>query len=212
MEIWIKQGEVDLRLPVLPPSIGLQLQYNNTEIDITNYGKVNLIGNRGLASTTVSSFFPAHKYNFVQYSNFPNPKKCIKIIKKMMGNPIQYIVTEININMSMTIEEFTYSEDDSSGDIKYTLTLKEYRIPKIGKKKERTQIDRTSKKIDKIHAQRRMCKPIRTTMYTVKKGDTLCVIAKRTTGSSSNYRAIANQNNIKNPNKIYVGQKLVIKV
>jgi nucleoid-associated protein YgaU len=36
-------------------------------------------------------------------------------------------------------------------------------------------------------------------------------IAKRLTGSSNNYRAIANQNGIKNANKISVGQKLVIK-
>ena len=51
--------------------------------------------------------------------------------------------------------------------------------------------------------------------YVVKKGDTLQKIAKKKTGSSSNWRAIYNQNKKvigNNPNKLKIGQKLVIKV
>jgi len=44
-------------------------------------------------------------------------------------------------------------------------------------------------------------------IYTVKKGDTLSVIAKKYNTTVS---AIAKKNNIANPSKIYVGQKLVI--
>lgn len=46
--------------------------------------------------------------------------------------------------------------------------------------------------------------------YVVKQGDTLWLIAKKITGDGSNYKAIAQKNNITNPDKIYVGQKLVI--
>ena len=46
------------------------------------------------------------------------------------------------------------------------------------------------------------------TIYTVKKGDTLTAIAKKY-GTTIN--KIANDNNIADPNKIYTGQKLVIK-
>ena len=49
-----------------------------------------------------------------------------------------------------------------------------------------------------------------TESYTVKSGDTLWLIAKKVTGDDSNYKAIAQKNNITNPDKIYVGQKLVI--
>ncbi len=45
-------------------------------------------------------------------------------------------------------------------------------------------------------------------IYTVKKGDTLINIAKK---YNTNYKKIANDNNIKNPNLIYPGQKLIIK-
>ena len=44
--------------------------------------------------------------------------------------------------------------------------------------------------------------------YTVKKGDTLSAIAKK---YNTTYQKIAKDNGIKDPNKIYVGQKLTIK-
>ncbi len=43
--------------------------------------------------------------------------------------------------------------------------------------------------------------------YTVKKGDTLITIAKK---FNTTYMDIARKNNIKNANKIYIGQKLII--
>lgn len=46
------------------------------------------------------------------------------------------------------------------------------------------------------------------TIYTVKSGDTLSGIAQK---YKTTYQKIANDNNIKNPNLIYPGQKLVIK-
>ncbi|TWJ56156.1 glycoside hydrolase family 25 protein [Bacillus paralicheniformis] len=51
-------------------------------------------------------------------------------------------------------------------------------------------------------------KPVKTeTVYTVKKGDALSVIAKK---YNTTVKALQSLNNIKDPNKIYVGQKLKI--
>ena len=44
--------------------------------------------------------------------------------------------------------------------------------------------------------------------YIVKSGDTLSSIAKK---YGTTYKKIAKNNNISNPNKIYPGQKLIIK-
>ena len=44
-----------------------------------------------------------------------------------------------------------------------------------------------------------------TRTYTVKSGDTLSAIAKRL---GTTYQALAAKNGIKNPNRIYVGQKI----
>ncbi len=46
--------------------------------------------------------------------------------------------------------------------------------------------------------------------YTIKKGDTLGIIAKRFYGNSSKYKIIAEVNNISNPDKIKVGQRIKI--
>lgn len=212
MEIWLKQGDEELRLPILPPSYELSYQQNNTEVNISNYGTVNLIGKRGLGTTTLSSFFPKRKYSAVQYKGFPKPKECVDLIESWRDIPVKYLVAGKGINLNMTIEQFTYSEQDATGDIYYTIQLKEYRIPKLTVKKTAKTADKTTKKIATVENAKRVNKTVKTTQYTVKQGDTLCSIAKKLTGDSNNYRAIANQNNIKNPNKIYVGQKLVIKV
>ena len=47
-------------------------------------------------------------------------------------------------------------------------------------------------------------------IYTVQKGDTLWAIAAKYLGSGTKYPQIASENNIKNPNLIYPGQKLKI--
>lgn len=212
MEIWLKQDEEELRLPILPASYELSIQNVNTEVNITNYGPVNLIGKRALATATISSFFPNKKYPSVQYKNYPKPKECVKLIKSFMNNPVKYIVTGAGINMNMTIEQFDYSEKDATGDIYYTISLKEYRMPKLTRKKAKSVVSKTTKKVTKKESTKRVSKNVKTTQYTVKAGDTLSSIAKKLTGDAGNYIAIANQNNIKNPNRIKVGQKLVIKV
>lgn len=50
--------------------------------------------------------------------------------------------------------------------------------------------------------------PTQEVTYTVKKGDTLSKIAKK---YNTTYQKIAKDNNISDPNKIYAGQKLIIK-
>jgi nucleoid-associated protein YgaU len=209
MQIWLKQGKESLRLPVLPSNFGVGLSQQNTTVNIGSLGEVNLMGKRGLKTLPLSSFFPAKEYGCVQYKGFPKPYECVKLIESWMDNPIQITITGTNINWSATIEKFNYSEQDGTGDVYYTIELKEYRKPssmniKMTVNKKSTKIMLTSTK--------RQTKPVKTTNYTVKAGDTLFDIAKKITGNSANCYAIANQNNISNPNSIKAGQKLVIKV
>lgn len=211
MEIWLKQGNEKLRLPVLPSTFELTYSRSNTSVEVTNYGEINIIGNRNLKTIPISSFFPNQVYNFVQYRDFPKPYKCVKLIEKWAGNPIQLTITGTNINMQATIESFTYGEQDGTGDVYYTLELKEYRKPKVTETKKSTTVNKKTTKIEKTET-KRTTKQVKSTTYTVKKGDTLWDIAKRLTGSSSNWQAIANQNGITNPKTLQIGQKLVIKV
>jgi nucleoid-associated protein YgaU len=209
MQIWLKQDKEKLRLPVLPSGFGVTNTQQNTTVNITAFGEINLIGKRGLKTLSLSSFFPNREYGFVQYMGFPKPYDCVELIESWMDNPIQVTITGTNINLKMTIESFTYSEQDGTGDIYYTLDLKEYKKPAI--KVKQKVISKTSTKIETAST-KRVSKTVRSTTYIVKQGDNLSDIAKRLTGDSSNYIAISNQNNISNPNCIKVGQKLVIKV
>ena len=47
-------------------------------------------------------------------------------------------------------------------------------------------------------------------MYSVKAGDMLMVIAKKFYGDESKYKLIMEANEIEDPNKIFVGQELII--
>lgn len=197
-----------LRLPVIPSAFELSVPNQNTTVNITNLGEINLIGKSGLATITIESFFPNQEYPFCLYSGFPKPYEFIKTLLKWKesGKPIRLIITNSPINYAMAIESISYSEQDGTGDVYFTLELKEYRFVKTTVSKPVTTQNGTTVKTPQT---KRETKPVETS-YVVKKGDTLWGIAKKMTGDGSNYKALAKKNNIKDPDKIYTGQKLVI--
>lgn len=212
MEIWLKQGKIKFRFAVLPREYELTSESNNTQVMIHSFGEVSLIGKRKLKNVSFSSFFPGQKYTFCEYSSFPTPKESVRLIEKMKGKGVlRLTMTGTPVNMECTIENFTWGENDGTKDINFTLEFKEYRKPKI---KNEDKKEKVSKKV-KAASTKRSSKEVKSKTYTVVKGDTLCKIAKKVTGSTANWKAIYEQNKKViggNPNKIYVGQKLVIKV
>lgn len=213
MEIWIKQEKEEVRLPVLPASFQIKTLQKNQTININQLGEVNLFGNRGLKETSISSFFPLREYDdsIVEYSGYKKPYDYANRIEQWKEKGICKLIITGVLTMWCTIEEFEYSEKDGTGDVYYTIHLKEYIKISIQKASTNTSVNATTKKIE-LPQTARQVKAIHTTTYIVKKGDTLMAIAKKFTGSSANYIAIANQNKIKNPNLIYIGQKLVITI
>ena len=200
--------EQQLRLPVIPSSFEITQRHNNTVVNITNLGEINLIGKSGLVAMTIQSFFPSKPYYFCKYQGFPLPFECVKLIQawKNSGKPIRVIITGTPINYAMAIESFNYSESDGTGDVYFTLDLKEYVFVKAVK--PQVKVTNNGTKVF-IPTTKRETKTIPKS-YTVKKGDTLYGIAKKLTGNASNAKAIAQRNKIKDINKIYPGQVLVI--
>jgi LysM repeat protein len=175
MEIWLKLKESDkIRLPVLPESFEVTDTMNNVTLTLHSLGEINLKGTRGLLSLPLSSFFPAQTYDFLNYTDgLLAPYEYVDKIRSWLEKVIQVIITDTNINFKARIESFTYGEDDRTGDVAYTLNLKENREVSFGKK-------RTSKDAGGS--------------YKVKKGDTLKSIAKQMTGSASNSGALYTAN------------------
>ena len=200
-------NEERIRLPVIPASFEVSIPHQNTTVNITHLGEINLIGKTGLVSMTIESFFPAQQYSFCLCSGFLKPYEYVKQLLKWKdsGKPIRVIVTGTPINYAMAIENLTYSEVDGTGDVYFSLELKEYKfISTTGQTttmKSGTTLTTptTTREVKSI-----------SNSYVVKQGDTLWLIAKKLTGDGGNYKAIASKNNITNPDKIYVGQKLVI--
>lgn len=200
MEIWIQQDEDRLRLPVLPSAIEAGSTSNNQTINIDSRGEIMLLGREDLRTMTIESFFPNQEYYFNEYSNPPKPWSLVsKILTwKASREPIRVIVTGTLLNVEMGIENFVYGERDGSGDVYYSLDLKDYR-----RLKARSRGTSSSK--NKTKTNRPVKKP-KSKTYKVKRGDNLWNIAKKHTGNAMNYKKIAKDNNIKNPNAIKVGQ------
>lgn len=213
-----------LRFPVLPSEYELASEHNNQSVDINTYGEVALLGKRKLKTLSLSSFFPAKKQTFTTGAYQIKPQEYVKTIEYFKDHaPFRCVITgSRSVNMLCTIESFAWGENDGTGDITFSVDLKEYRKPTVKKVKKKSKkgkktkvsskkASKTSKKIMKGSITR-SSKSVTSMTYTVKKGDTLPKIAKKCTGSSANYRAIANQNGIANPTNIKAGQRLVIKV
>lgn len=218
MKIFLTQGKLKLKFPLLPSEFSVSDGNNNETVNILGKrGDINLLGNRQLRTITLSGTFPkdnSHVLHGKQYNNIPTGHNCIIRIMTMLrtnSGIVSFLATGVTKG-TFTIESFTHSLN-AGGYYSYSLTLKQYVKPKLVIKRKnngKTTVNNT-KKVIKASG-KRVSKETKTTVYVVKKGDTLSQIAKKLTGDSNNYMAIANQNNIKNPHLIYPNQKLVIKI
>lgn len=205
MEFWLQDGRNSIQLPVKPSEYNIAVSQRNTVVNVVQIGDINLLGNSGLREISLSSFFPANQYNFSNTVS-SNPLEYVKLIEgwRESNAPIRVIITG-TLNMTCTIESFTYGERDATRDIYYTLALKEYKVPRIG----------VLRGAMVGVASDRVTQPSNTNSgrtYTVKKGDCLWNIAKQFYGNGAEHTKIynANKDKISNPDKIYVGQVLII--
>lgn len=206
MEIWLswQNQKEKFQLPVLPSSFEVGVGNINKRVNISEIGDINLIGKSGLKEMTIESFFPAQIYSFLETSDILKTYEYIEMIERWRttGKPIRLIITDTPINLAMAIENFSYGEKDGTGDVYFSLQLAEYKFLNV---KSEEAKERGYKQELKRPVSKEIPKE-----YIVKSGDTLIAIAKKLTGNGANYKTIASKNNIKNPNLIYPGQKLVI--
>lgn len=189
MDMYLNFGSL-IQLPVLPSSFRIKGGMNNTEVNINNIGTINLLGKRGLKEIELSSFFPAQNYEFCRcvpqsaYGYY-----CKKITEAMEENTIGTIlITDTSINMQCTIASFEYGEEDNSGDVFYTLSLKEYRNVTAS----------------------RVSKSTRRTTYKTEKGDTFYKISRQFFGNSAYADRIAAANRKKVSYKFKKSMTIII--
>lgn len=137
MEIWLKCGKDSIQLPILPASYNVTRDAGHETVNVQNLGDVTILGKRGLSSIELESFFPNKDYSFAAYKKKQSPWEYVKKILSWQEKTLRLVVTKTKINMQVVISSFSYGEEDGTGDIKYKLSLMEYRAPKYTKPKKK---------------------------------------------------------------------------
>ena len=199
-----QEGKGRIALPVKPT---VSVSHKNTVTNVIQTGDINLMGKTGLRAVSLSSFFPARDYNFAK--SVGDPLSLVEKIEswRNSGEPCRVVIGR-SLNMECTIESFSWGEQDATGDIYYTLSLKEYKRIKIKKANITVETDPPKQRETKAPETNSGKK------YTVKSGDCLWNIAKKFYGNGAQYKKIVDANqqifSKRSPNLIYAGEVLNI--
>lgn len=214
MEFWLKENSKNtFMFPVAPSEFGVSNASKIETVNINNLGEVALFSGNSLSGMEFSSFFPGKKYSFVLEKNHKKPYECVSKIEawRKAGTVLRFIVTGTNINDLVIVENFDHSEVDGTRDVFFSISLKEYKELKINT--EKTPKKNPGKNKPRPPEPNPKPKPKK---HKVVKGDTLWGLSKKYYYKKSKYtiregiNLLAKANKIKNPNRIYVGQVLVI--
>lgn len=175
-------------LPINPKTFELAEQNLNQKITLLNIGEINLIGNRGLVTCTLSSFFPSSKSPHYKRAN-REPMDYINTLKKWKNSkkPVRLIISDSDVNLAMAIEKISHSMNEGDGDVYYTLELSEYRFLNVPSVKVEASVQSNGLK-------ERPNTKVAPKKYVVKKGDSLWAIAQKVYGDGAKYTTIYNAN------------------
>lgn len=203
MDIYLKSGKEEIRLPVIPGSYELQTKYNHSSAQIVTFGEASVKGTRGLDSFSISSFFPGSRVHggYKTKGEFRSPLELVNKIKKWADRKsvVRVIITGTNVNEEFLITDFSHGESDATGDVNYSISFSQYRLPKVTESGTKNALKKRSEK------------KLTQTVYTVRSGETLKSIAKKFFGSSDKFRTLAKLNHISAPYKVKSGQVILLR-
>ncbi|EOE7245876.1 LysM peptidoglycan-binding domain-containing protein [Clostridioides difficile] len=208
--MWIRQANDTFRFPVFPSSFEINSKAIVNTSNVLKTGEIAVFGGVGLRTTEISSFFPRNEASYCDYTGFPSPYDCVNKIQRWMneGFILRFTVTETNINFECIITDFQYEEKDCTGDVYFTLNLKEYKriqIPSINSSDEKITSVKDVPIIKGFETKKQRT-------HKVVKGDNLWSLAKKYYGNGDLYEKIveANKKLIKTADHIEDGWVLVI--
>lgn len=204
-------------LPVAPSKMELKITNRNKTISLLQAGEVNVIKSPGLSEISFTALLPNVSYPFAKYKDnrFRAAYYYLEHLEKLkIGmEPFQLVISRRNeagkylfdTSMKVSLEDYVIEEKaENNKDIIVNIKLKQYinyEVIELHPNNDNTESSdiyytkvstRPAPKADKS--------------YVVKKGDTLWRICKRKLNDGSKYKAVAELNNIQDPNRIEPGQ------
>lgn len=199
----------ELRFPVSPESVRFLLQSGNRRETAIGTGEVTFPGKAKQRTVMLKGYFPGKE----ERERFPFAKKTPEEYGKLLegyfesGKAVRFSISGNSLPCSFpaTVEECTLLEEPGGSGLSFELTLKEYREAARGSSAVKPAGQTVTVRPD-------LRKREQVVRYTVKSGDTLWTIAREYLGDGSRYMEIAALNGIANPNLIFAGQEVTIRL
>lgn len=210
MDFILKEEEsgVELLFPVTPSSYEDYTLMNAKKINAYAIGDINLIGNAGTGSVTITGFFPTERRSYTNGSAYVgNPSGARELLdgwcsgKKLCRLIIGGDTTDVNRKCFISSLRWYKGGKDMSNDLYCDIKLAYYTDLEAVEVNTDTGNNGRADDIETAGG---------TKDYIIKKGDTLWDIAKAEYGDPSLCWQLAEYNGVKNANLIYAGDSLKI--
>lgn len=204
MRKFIIKDNKQITLPITPESFEVSYGRRTETVNIHEVGDVNLPGGLALGTIKISCIFPEQDYPFALDSG--DPYDYVDSIKKIITKkkPVRFIVSGTDVNERVLIEDIAYGEQDGTGDVYATITMRGYREVSAAQTTVRALSSYVrSEGSGSVGSEK---------TYTAVYGDCLCAICRKFYGDGSYTLAkkLASYNDRPDPNILYVGNVLKI--
>lgn len=202
--------------PIAPAKVDIKTKNQNKTLTLINEGEINLLKDAGLKEITFTVMIPGRKYPFAKYlGGFLPIQYYISMLESMkkLKRPVQFIVLRnnrtlasiYNTNLTVSLEDYHIIEDAESlgEDINISISLKEYQNQTGKLLKKITTVGGVTKfALSKVRSSNRSIPKT----YTVKKDDTLLLIAKKQLGDEKKWENLMKINNLPNAVDLEIGR------
>ncbi|MCL6597935.1 MAG: LysM peptidoglycan-binding domain-containing protein [Alicyclobacillus macrosporangiidus] len=210
MDFYLTYNGQRLHFPMNPDSIQVTDAAHMESYNVLLVGGVQIPRGNEVSSVAWDGLFPGpgrQGQPFVK--DWQDPKALVNTLLrwKTMGAKCRLLVTETPINLDVYISQFQHTWSGGFGDCKYHIELQQARDLVVD------TVGSTTASVKPMAATVSRPKPPTPKTYTVKSGDTLWGIAKKLSGSGSNYTTLYQLNKSvigPDPNLIKPGQVLRI--
>lgn len=218
----------DELLPVPPPKMTVRVKNKNKTIDLINEGEVNIVKAQGLQEVSFEALLPNSWYPFARYDgttgNIINAligaKKSIAYAQsfvegfetlKIKRNPFRLVIVRMSpkfeflgdTNLLVTLEDYSVDEDAGDGfDFRVPMKFKQYRP--YGTKELIIKTNANGNKVATVPKARATTKEIPRAYKTAIAMSAL-EVCRIVAGGQLDWRKVAANNQILNPNSVPAG-------